>query len=91
MTAEIPTPAIPDRPSAVPAFHDGARTWTCHVVDGGHRYEWRSACGRLAVRRDGRVWRARVDGRTSTREYDRIAAAMAGAAAAVLRSTGAAA
>lgn len=52
--------------------------WQCHVIDGGC-YEWRSTCGRYAVFREGRNWRARRGDRVGKIDYPSIKAAMLGA------------
>lgn len=41
-----------DRPSSSPKFTVDGVTFQCWIVDGGHRYEWRSTCGRCRVGRN---------------------------------------
>lgn len=74
------------RPTSLPPFDDGRRVWTCHVTDDGQRYEWRADCRRMAVRREGRTWRAATNGSWSSHEYPDVRAAMAGAVANLLRT-----
>ena len=40
-----------DRLSTTPSFALLGVTWRCWITDGGHRYEWRSTCGRFRAGR----------------------------------------
>lgn len=72
--------------SSAPVFTLVDVTWRCWVTDNGHRYEWRSECGRLTAGRSGAEYWARADGRKCGESHHNLRAAMAAAMQAARRA-----
>lgn len=57
-------------------------TWRPWITDGGHRYDWRSTCGKYRASRINGQWRSIANGRDTGRDYPSLQQAMQGAIAA---------